>query len=76
MTEQEAKEKWCPMVRAAMGVDDNNAANAGCKPEERVLSYSLCVASACMMWRWIGEVGLCEGDHEGATGYCGLGGRP
>ena len=50
MTEQEAKKRWCPMVRFSTGVDDGNASN-------RWLNYPSpaecsCIASGCMMWRW------------------------
>jgi len=38
MTEDEAKTKWCPFVRAA-------------GPADPASGY-LCIGSACMAWRW------------------------
>lgn len=52
VTEQEAKTKWCPQVRASQGVGDANACNAGTSEGDRVPTYSRCVGSECMMWRW------------------------
>ena len=74
MTEQEAKTKWCPMVRAAknvqpvqlMGQANMDPASAR-NPEQ-----ARCIGSGCMMWRW-------DGWPEGAKvedkrGHCGLSG--
>jgi hypothetical protein len=64
MTEEEAKKKWCPMVRIAHenvvanrtdGYGDNNFHKLQC-----------CIASDCMMWRL----------NIQPYGYCGLGGKP
>lgn len=38
-TEEEAKNKWCPMAQIAAGAESAKNAN-------------LCDASGCMMWRW------------------------
>jgi hypothetical protein len=49
MTEEEAKTKWCPMVRSTgwgndqMGNRDHKGGWTG---------GDCCVASECMMWRW------------------------
>lgn len=70
MTEQEATTKWCPHMTYCVNphhVMDGLAAE---------YVQARCCASECMMWRWDGEVGLWEGDLEGASGYCGLAGRP
>jgi hypothetical protein len=41
MTEEEAKTKWCPMVRDVhLSAASLNVGSGYCK------------ASACMMWRW------------------------
>ena len=66
MTEQEAKTKWCPMVKRVKSevIDSRN------------LPY--CLASACMLWRWsipIEKVSL-QNEEEWSEGYCGLGGKP
>lgn len=69
MTEDEAKTKWCPMVRitATKGYEDVD--NRG-----QALGDYQCIASDCMMWRLItGESGL---PIDGERGYCGLGGKP
>lgn len=67
MTENEAKTKWCPFVRAAYGVEDRNAANSVCnRPENRIPSFSMCVGAKCMAWR----------ETKPAEGYCGLAGKP
>jgi hypothetical protein len=40
-TEEEAKTKWCPMVRVR---EDT--------PDEEMREAIRCEASQCMMWRW------------------------
>lgn len=78
MTEQEAKNKWCPMARMASPVSAHNR-TADDEPEGR------CVASKCMMWRWDDNVALSRdgkmyirsSSERGGTspgGYCGLAG--
>jgi hypothetical protein len=68
MTEDEAKQKWCPMYR---------------QPDNRgTFPIIKCIASACMMWRWEIKPGTIAQNDEGLnyspkeSGYCGLGGRP
>jgi hypothetical protein len=82
-TEEEARKKWCPMVR---GIDHSEQCYA--------TPWLPCAASNCMMWRW-GEsdeeytkrVTKTQGEHpdwsaqESADntpekGYCGLGAKP
>lgn len=52
MTESEAKERWCPMVR------HYNAQHAPCgnslasMPNGRGGGFANCIGSACMMWKW------------------------
>jgi len=77
MTEDEAKQKWCPMFRVgdSLYVADADqtlatTTNLGCK----------CVASNCMMWRWSekGKDGTplpSGGTWKPGKGYCGLAGR-
>jgi hypothetical protein len=72
MTEEEAKQKWCPMVRyydrnSEMAYNawyDTSGGEGRCK----------CIGSACMMWRW--DVDKCRKGPEVDHGYCGLAGKP
>jgi hypothetical protein len=79
MTEDEAKTKWCPMVRAATlitGVDYHETAvgGAGCNRAHPNMMFegAVCIASDCMMWRWIDRGSV----SKPIDGYCGLGGKP
>ena len=72
MTEDQAREKWCPMVRYPLWPDECSGGNEGAK----------CIASDCMMWRWqLNEKGqvvhnnisLMDKDRQG---YCGLANKP
>lgn len=79
MTEEEAKTKWCPIVRPV-----NVSATA-----RAVSGSATCIASACMAWRWA-QPGIVSGlDLSGTAeevaarypdiqsdGYCGLAGAP
>lgn len=57
MTEQEAKTKWCPMVRIAIEVEGALIGiNTEVLPGEQdapteFKSATRCIGSACMMWR-------------------------
>jgi hypothetical protein len=66
ITEVEAKERWCPMVRKYFSKNDDFPAEGPCNmyEGERV---GECCASDCMMWRW--------DNSERDTGFCGLGGK-
>lgn len=78
-TENEAKNKWCPMVRNGDGYTFKNESG-----EQSQQSFSnvdaKCIASRCMMWRWrykkhertcVGMSPLTKTDK----GYCGITGR-
>jgi hypothetical protein len=55
MTEDEAKTKWCPMVRMGEGAStDNRNCEQGVisKDPGKGVQWNCCVASACMIWRW------------------------
>lgn len=72
-TEKEAQTKWCPMVR--VGNDNQSAENRNCRLAEvsdgpgKGAVWNCCIASSCMMWRWVTTL-------DGDKGYCGLAGVP
>jgi hypothetical protein len=76
MTEQQAKEKWCPHRRKIQWHDED-----GNKVDPPVVGNDIncqCIGSACMMWRLEKDT---YGDDYGKDipdnlGYCGLAGRP
>ncbi len=82
MTEDEAKTKWCPMIRFSLG----EVAHYSNREEVADASNakSRCIGSACMMWRIshrmyskIGADGFPTKDsNEIFEGYCGLAGKP
>lgn len=84
MTEDEAKTKWCPFVRAAS--PDGAAAwnrSSFITYEHEARQATRCIASACMAWRWSekqppGHGFFADGSPhpEGALGFCGLAGAP
>jgi hypothetical protein len=76
MTEDEARTKWCPFVRAAIisvtanDIPPHNRASSSSNPDINGIN---CIASDCMMWRWFyadahGDP-LVEHVH---SGHCGL----
>jgi hypothetical protein len=81
MTKDEAKTKWCPMARtvddAVKTVSVNRLPNWGGTPDPDCV----CIASACMMWRWDKTCGSWHDQNfeivQSLTdGYCGLAGNP
>lgn len=76
MTEEEAKKKWCPMIRPILTHDsDGNRYYTNNRLALKELTN--CIASDCMMWRWKNPeyVKGTEEDKQ-LSGYCGLGGKP
>ena len=71
MTEEEAKQKWCPMVRITIGETDA-CDNRGNKNGDLATK---CIASDCMMWapEVDGRVGNIP-TRSGKQGHCGLAG--
>jgi hypothetical protein len=65
MTGEEAKTKWCPMVRLT-NVSNRFSDGNGFQKDQ------LCLASNCMMWRIHLTFGMGEIDRD--NGYCGLAG--
>lgn len=82
MTEDEARTRWCPMVRlAAEPPDANGSWNRAATP---MLKSTLCIGSDCMMWRDSLDYFIRDGNPEPRMrtepqvigGYCGLAGQP
>ena len=70
MTEEEAKTKWCPMVRTVL--DAANYASGNHFEGGQFKERTTCKGSECMMWR------LQHNEDDGfepTNGYCGLAGR-
>lgn len=53
MTEDEAKTKWCPQMGIA-------------HPKSNDGNHDKCIASDCMMWRFVTD------NDSDNNGYCGL----
>lgn len=85
MTEEEAKQKWCPMMRYIIDEEGDDVISNRCtnfKHEYGAATDSTtCIASDCMMWRWNKEqkpsvMDIAQPVMESTTsGYCGLGGK-
>ena len=60
MSEEEARTKYCPMMRiqTSVGIRINTDGTPN-------WDHSACIASGCMMWREVKD-----------GGYCGLAGNP
>jgi hypothetical protein len=78
-TEEEAKKKWCPMIRdggAYQGMIYN-----GINSSENSASGYNCIASDCMMWRPVNPDPLAHRNVHPAPieelpGFCGLALKP
>ncbi len=84
MTEEEAKNKWCPFARAEAMRDKADsprlAINRG-SPIFVMMEATLCIGSACMAWRavqtgWTNPNPAGESEPIYGSGYCGLAGKP
>lgn len=77
MTENEAKQRWCPMTRFHVGGGGLTYDN---KPQSDNKAASpkspLCIASECMMWRNETSTNCHTGVNRVCGGYCGLAGKP
>ena len=82
MTEEDAKKKWCPMIR--MNPITGEEQYSGVTTRENSDEHRNCIVSACMMW--VPTDNFCKPSYPGdpramqkskPAGYCGLaGGRP
>ena len=76
MTEEEARTKWCPMVRLAWQVNPDrphDAITANRWGSGQPIDVATCIGSACMMWRWEHKQ---HERWEDSEGYCGLADKP
>ena len=65
MTEDEAKQKWCPMVRFNPPDGENNRS-----PDHGGLNNARCIASECAVWKWSSKFHTTMESIE--DGRCGL----
>jgi hypothetical protein len=71
-TETEAKQKWCPLARASdIGNQPVSVNRRGREPD----ADCMCIASACMAWRWADGLDLIDSmvaERNGSRrGFCG-----
>jgi hypothetical protein len=86
VTEDEAKTKWCPFARVGSGASGLGSLNRDAHPDSmfgrnQLPQLSMCIASACMAWRWRAggtgdEVEERRKPPGEGHGYCGLAGAP
>lgn len=80
MTEDEAKTKWCPFVRLVAADQEQEklvySGNRLLDPDSGKIHTkgALCIASACMAWRW--DIDKNRAGPDVDHGYCGLAGVP
>ena len=85
-TPEQARNLWCPMVRASNGEDQ--PANTGNSEPYRTPPFARCIGGKCAMWRWgstdsapppnatPGALYVAEKVRSTTHGYCGLAGTP
>ncbi|MBX9760674.1 MAG: hypothetical protein K2Y29_17980 [Beijerinckiaceae bacterium] len=88
MTQEEAKESWCPFTRlTSTDREGDPRAPAGFNRIDSafVMDGATCIGGDCMAWRWKAEYATEKPvigkrpEHErlpSTHGYCGLAGRP
>lgn len=69
MTEDEARNKWCPAARVSVG--SSTSGNRTAATMDSRFKGNGCVASECMAWR---QISTRDGGSRAVTGYCGLAG--
>jgi len=68
-TEEEARKKWCPMVRMSLNnTADGSSYNRLRDDKKSVEMVGFCIASGCMLWQ---PTSLWKD-----LGACGLGAKP
>jgi hypothetical protein len=75
VTEEEAKTKWCPMIRSGhvAGMAINSYVEMQKGAIDSWYEQTRCIASGCMMWRSRLEIVANTRDLY-KEGYCGLAG--
>lgn len=84
MTEEEAKTKWCPMVRAMKAIGSRDDIWETTNRDPKFSDLPTCIGSACMMWRWEKKMEVEWPEHSAPMarpadpphGHCGLAGKP
>jgi len=81
MTEEEAKQRWCPFARVVeqgSAIATHNRVQLPTGRDVQVPVAGFCIASSCMAWRVKTETRRTSGGHPYpvTVGYCGLAGRP
>lgn len=75
MTEDEAKQRWCPFASGPIG--GTVVGNRRRVEDGEEVAFGRCIASSCMAWR-TGQIGRVLPGDEYKTfreeGYCGLAG--
>lgn len=76
LTEEQAKEKWCPNTRVS---SPHGTWNVSIRRES--VPHTRCIASQCMAWRFYvepiyGDAGGYMGQRQTDKGYCGAFGVP
>lgn len=80
LTENEAKQRWCPFARVTLYPSHDGSAwnrsvvNSGERQRQEVAT--LCIGSACMAWRWATTEEGSKSRESRTHGFCGLAGRP
>lgn len=77
MTEDEARNKWCPFVRLSEDWGDNRPSSMNDSD-----TFLRCIASDCMAWRRVTNTfvarrqydAVARGEAPQEEGYCGLAG--
>jgi hypothetical protein len=78
VTEEDARSKWCPFARVAIGVGPIGGSTTGYTVFNRATTVgeaplnAMCLGSACMAWR-VRAAADGKGGWKG-DGYCGLAG--
>jgi len=80
LTEDEARQKWCPHVRGVVLHDGELTltGNTALKSSNSAVRFKNpdCIASDCMSWRWSPKRTNDGRTLDQTKGYCGLAGRP